>query len=412
MQQDKNTKESSRTKVQLAENIEFPSTRCHAEGSINVLCVGQGENMHIIEPNLKRADVSYVITDPGGALYEEFAPYLKAKGYQIRHLNFRNTADENHYNFFDYIKNDNDIEKIVEVLVSNMPEYQNSDHGFWKEATRSLFCAFIAYLFHHANKEDRNMSIVMQMIRNAQVKEDDETLTSPVDTLFDNIENKETDFSYIQYQNLKMCTSKTLRSILVTATAGMRIFDLDNVKELTNSDDLDLYSLTKEKTAIFIELPLMDRSFDALAEICCMQALQVADAANNGEKAPCVPCTFFLKDITRFHMLPKTVFDTIALNVNAFLFAQPCEIISRKKDPCWQRIINECFAVVCLGSREQTSELCQNFCLEWKIPKRRQTAKSKERGEIILVHGKRPMFVNPYIPKEDADTPRQKINKL
>lgn len=347
MQHHKNANEGSRTRVQLAEKIEFPSTRCHAEGPINILCVGQGENMHIIEPNLKRADASYVVTDPGGVLFEQYAPFFKTKGYQVRHLNFRNTADGNHYNFFDYIKNDNDIEKIVEVLVSNMPEYQNADNGFWKEATRSLFCAFIAYLFHHANKEDRNMSIVMQMIRDAQVKEDDETFESPVDNLFESIENKETDFAYIQYQNLKMSNSKTLRAILVTAAAGMRIFDLANVKELTNSDDLDLYSLTREKTAIFIELPLMDHSFDILAEICCMQALQIASASNNGEKTPSLPCTFFLKDITRFRILPNMIFDNVSLNVNAFLFAQPCEILSRKEDPCWQRIINECFAVVC-----------------------------------------------------------------
>lgn len=246
---------------------------------LNMLCIagtGKGKSFRVVGPNLLQANASYIVTDPSGDLYSQYGTFLEYMGYKVKCLNLNHMDQSNHYNPFNYIHSDKDIVSFANALVVNTND-PNSKGGekFWDDCTVNLYCAFIAYLYHYGEKESQNMTMVMQMIRDAQVKEDDETFTSPVDNLFDQIENKETDFAYTQYQNFKIGAGKTLKSILISAAARIRVFDLADVQEMTSSDDIDLDSVPDEKTAIFVIIPTMDRTFNFIAALCYTQMFRL-----------------------------------------------------------------------------------------------------------------------------------------
>lgn len=246
---------------------------------LNMLCIagtGKGKSFRVVGPNLLQANASYIVTDPSGDLYSQYGTFLEYMGYKVKCLNLNHMDQSNHYNPFNYIHSDKDIVSFANALVVNTND-PNSKGGekFWDDCTVNLYCAFIAYLYHYGEKESQNMTMVMQMIRDAQVKEDDETYTSPVDRLFDNIPNKEKDFAYTQYQNFKIGAGKTLKSILISAAARIRVFDLDDVQAMTSSDDIDLDSVPDEKTAIFVIIPTMDRTFNFIAALCYTQMFRL-----------------------------------------------------------------------------------------------------------------------------------------
>lgn len=237
---------------------------------------GAGKSFNFVAPNLLQANCSYVVTDPSGGLYHDYAKFLEYMGYKIKCFNLSHMDKGNHYNPFRYIHNDKDIEILVTTLISNTnpPDKQGGD-PFWEKSETALLVALIAYLHHYAYPSQQNFSNVMRMMRAAEISEEDSTQSSPLDAMFEQVEQLEPEsFAVKQYKTFKMGAGKTLKSILISCAVRLQAFDLRDVAILTDSDDINLDAVGDEKTALFIITPTGEKTFNFLAALMYSQLFQ------------------------------------------------------------------------------------------------------------------------------------------
>ena len=248
--------------------------------NMNVFVIGgsgAGKSYSLVGPNLMQANTSYVITDPSGGLFKEYGSFFEYMGYKVRCFNLDHMDRGNHYNPFNYIHSDKDVEILVTTLISNTtpPDTKSSD-PFWEKSETALLVALIAYLHHYATKECQNFTNVMELMRAAQIDENGSDDTkSPLDYLFEDIKEKEPDsFAVKQYQTFKMGAGRTLKSILISCAVRLQAFDLVDVARLTGTDDIDLDSVGDEKTALFVIIPTGEKTFNFLASMMYSQLFQ------------------------------------------------------------------------------------------------------------------------------------------
>lgn len=230
---------------------------------------GSGKSFRIVIPNILQANTSYIITDPSGDLYMKYGSYLQYMGYKVKCFNLDEMDKSNHYNPFNYIHSNKDIEILVTMLIqnTNSPTAPKGDQ-FWEKCETALFCALIAYLYHHGQENEKNFSNVIRLIRSSQVDENDTTTPSPVDELFEAVRKQNpADFAVTQYDIFKLGAGKTLKSILISAAVRLQAFELDEVRQLTDTDDIDLDTVPDEKTALFVLVPTGEKTFNFLAAI-------------------------------------------------------------------------------------------------------------------------------------------------
>ncbi len=253
---------------------------------------GAGKSFNFIGPNIMQANASFVITDPSGGLFKQYGHFLEYMGYKVKCFNLDNMDRGNHYNPFNYIKNDQDIEILVNTLIQNTtPPEQKSGDPFWEKSETALLVALVAYLFHHATKKMQNFSNVMQLMRSADVNENDSSAKSPLDCLFDEVEEAEGEtFAVKQYKTFKMGAGKTLKGILISCAVRLQKFDLEPVAKLTDTDDLDLDYIGDEKTALFVIIPTGDTTFSFLSSMMYSQLFQrlYNYSENTAEYSKCI----------------------------------------------------------------------------------------------------------------------------
>lgn len=235
--------------------------------TVNALVIGgtgTGKSYRIIGPNTLQRHSSYLITDPSGDLYAQYAPYLEYYGYRIKVLNLDHMEQSNHYNPFRYIHSDKDIEILVTMLISNTTNPDAKGEKFWEDCERALLCATISYLWHYEPKERQTFQRVLRMIRKADVSENDEDKISDMDRMMNNVrtEHPEDTFTTSQYDTFKLGAGKTLKSILISCAVRLQAFDLADVQTLTNTDDINLENIADEKTAVFIIIPTGESTFN------------------------------------------------------------------------------------------------------------------------------------------------------
>ena len=247
--------------------------------NMNVFVIGgsgAGKSFNLAGPNIMQANCSYIITDPSGGLFKEYGSFLEYNGYVVKCFNLTHMEKGNHYNPFNYIHNDKDIEVLVTTLISNTtpPDKQGGD-PFWEKSETALLIALIAYLFHYTSKNCQNFSNVMRLMRAADINENDSTTKSPLDFIFEEVEKYDAEsFAVKQYKTFKMGAGKTLKSILISCAVRLQAFDLKDVAALTDTDDIDLDSVGDEKTALFIIIPTGDKTFNFLAAMMYSQLFQ------------------------------------------------------------------------------------------------------------------------------------------
>lgn len=230
---------------------------------------GSGKSFRIVIPNILQANTSYIITDPSGDLFMKYGSYLQYMGYKVKCFNLDEMDKSSHYNPFHYIHSNKDIEILVTMLIqnTNSPTAPKGDQ-FWEKCETALFCALIAYLYHYGQENEKNFSNVIRLIRSSQVDENDTTLQSPVDELFEAVRKKNpSDFCVTQYDIFKLGAGKTLKSILISAAVRLQAFELDEVRQLTDTDDIELDTIPDEKTALFVLVPTGEKTFNFLAAI-------------------------------------------------------------------------------------------------------------------------------------------------
>ena len=259
----------------------------------NVLVVGgsgSGKTRFWLKPNLLQCHSSYVVTDPKGSIVVECGNALLKNGYKIRILNTINFKKSMHYNPFAYVHSEKDILKLVTTLMTNTKGEGSGGDPFWEKSERLLLTALIAYLHYEAPVEEQNFATLLEMLNTMQVLEDDEEYQNPVDLLFEELAKKKPNsFAGRQYKLYKLAAGKTAKSILISCGARLAPFDIQELRELTMYDELQLDTLGDKKTALFLIMSDTDSTFNFLISMVYTQLFNLlCDKADDvyGGKLP------------------------------------------------------------------------------------------------------------------------------
>ena len=234
----------------------------------NVLIVGgsgSGKTRFWIKPNLLQLHSSYVLTDPKGTTLLEVGNAFVHANYRIKIFNTINFRKSMHYNPFAYLRSEKDILKLTTTLMANTKGEGKGGDPFWEKAEILLYCALIGYIHYEAPKEEQNFATLIEFINAMEVREDDEDFQNAVDLMFEDLKKKKPNhFAVRQYAKFKLAAGKTLKSILISAGARLAPFDIQEVREITMYDELELDTLGDEKTALFLMMSDTDGSFNFL----------------------------------------------------------------------------------------------------------------------------------------------------
>ena len=259
----------------------------------NVLIVGgsgSGKTRFWLKPNLLQCHSSYVITDPKGSIVVECGNALLKKGYKLKIFNTINFAKSMRYNPMSYIHSEKDILKLVTALMTNTKGEGQGGDPFWDKAERLLLVSLIAYLHYEAPTEEQNFATLLEMLNTMQVSEDDETYQNPVDLLFEDLEKKKPNsFAVRQYKLYKLAAGKTAKSILISCGARLSPFDIQEIRDATMYDELELDKLGDRKTALFLIMSDTDSTFNFLISMIYTQLFNLlCDKADDqyGGKLP------------------------------------------------------------------------------------------------------------------------------
>ena len=234
----------------------------------NVLVVGgsgSGKTAFWLKPNLLQMHSSYVVTDPKGSIAVECGNALLKNGYRIKIMNTINFKKSMHYNPFAYIHSEKDILKLVTTLIANTKGEGKAGDEFWTKAEALLYCALIGYLHYEAPEEEQNFATLIEFINAMEVREDDEDFQNPVDLMMEELEKKNPNhFAVRQYKKYRLAAGKTAKSILVSCGARLAPFDIQELREITAYDELELDTLGDQKTALFLIMSDTDSTFNFL----------------------------------------------------------------------------------------------------------------------------------------------------
>ena len=259
----------------------------------NVLIVGgsgSGKTRFWLKPNLLQMHSSYVITDPKGSIVVECGNALLKNGYKLKILNTINFSKSMHYNPFAYVHSEKDVLKLVTTLMTNTKGEGSGGDPFWEKSERLLLTALIAYLHYEAPVEEQNFATLLEMLNTMQVLEDDEEYQNPVDLLFEELAKKKPNsFAGRQYKLYKLAAGKTAKSILISCGARLAPFDIQELRDLTMYDELQLDTLGDKKTALFLIMSDTDSTFNFLISMVYTQLFNLlCDKADDvyGGKLP------------------------------------------------------------------------------------------------------------------------------
>lgn len=331
----------------------------------NVLVIGgsgSGKTRFFVKPNLMQMHSSYVVTDPKGTLLVECGKMLQKGGYKIRSLNTINFKKSMHYNPFAYISSEKDILKLVNVIIANTKgDGEKSGEDFWVKAERLLYCALIGYIYYEAPEEEKNFITLLDLINASEAREDDENYKSPVDMLFDRLAEREPEhFAVKQYVKFKQAAGKTLKSILISCGARLAPFDIKELRDLMEYDELELDTLGDEKTALFVIISDTDDTFNFVVAIMYSQLFNLlCDKADNGYggRLP-VHVRCLLDEFSNIGQIPKfeKLIATIrSREISACIILQAQSQLKAIYKDNADTIIGNCDTTLFLGGKEKST---------------------------------------------------------
>jgi len=263
----------------LTQNVRIGLDGRKHRRNLNVLICGgsgAGKTRFYCKPNVMQCCTSMVILDPKGEICRDTGSLLRAQGIEVRVLDLINMWRSDCYNPFVYLREDNDVQRLVTNLFkATTPKGAQSNDPFWDTAASMLLLALIFYLKHEAPEDEQNFPMVMEMLRAGEVREDDDNYRSPLDTLFERLEMRDPGHIAVKYyKDYRSGSAKTLKSIQITLAARLEKFNLASLAALTATDELDLGSMGERKTALFVIIPDNDTSFNFLVSILYTQLFQ------------------------------------------------------------------------------------------------------------------------------------------
>ena len=340
-----------------------PKNPAHARNK-NVLVIGgsgSGKTRFFVKANLLQAHSSYILTDPKGDLVSQTGAFLQRKGYRIKILNTINFSKSMHYNPMAYVHSEKDILKLVTTLITNTKGEGKGGDPFWEKAETLLLTALIGYIHYHMLEEEQNFSILLDMLNAMEVREDDENFKNGIDLLFDELETESPDdFALRQYKRYKLAAGKTAKSILISVGARLSCFDIQELRELTAYDELELDTLGDSKTVLYIIMSDTDSTFNFLISMCYTQMFNLlcekADDVYGGRLPVHVRCLIDeMANIGQIPNLEKLIATIRSREISACLILQAqAQLKAIYKDNA-DTIVGNCDSVLFLGGKERTT---------------------------------------------------------
>ena len=361
----------------------------------NVLVIGgsgSGKTRFFVKPNLMQLHSSYVITDPKGSLIHETGKMFLDAGYRIKVFDLINRDKSDCYNPFEYLKTEDDILKLINNLIANTTSPQSKNAGdFWEKAETALLEAIFGYILFELVPEDQTMGTVMDMLRMAEVKENNENFKSQLDIVFDDLKEEDAEsFAVKQYELFKFAAGKTAKSILVSVGTRLAAFNIPSIRRLVSTDMLELDQIGSEKTALFIILPDTDRSFNFLAAMMFQQMFDIlvyrADTDYHG-KLP-FPVRCMMDEFANIGQIPQLeiLISTIrSRGISMNIILQNLAQIKNLYKDTWEVITGNCDSLLFLGGMEQsTLEYISKLCGKATIDNRNSSETKGQNGSYSL----------------------------
>ena len=331
----------------------------------NILVIGgsgSGKTRFFCKPSLLQAHSSYVCTDPKGTLLPEIGTFLERKKYRIKCLNLINFRKSMKYNPLAYIRSEKDILKLVNALIMNTKgEGEKSSEDFWVKAERLYYSALIGYIWYEATEEEKNFITLLDLINASEAREDDETYQSPVDLLFSQLEEREQDhFAVKQYRKFKMAAGKTLKSILISCGARLAPFDIKELRDLMEYDELELDTMGDQKTALFVILSDTDSTFNFVAALMYSQLFNLlCDKADDfyGGRLP-VHVRLILDEFANIGQIPnfdKLIATIRSREISASIILQSQSQLKTIYKDAADTIVGNCDSTLFLGGKEKST---------------------------------------------------------
>ncbi len=331
----------------------------------NILVIGgsgSGKTRFFCKPSLLQAHSSYVCTDPKGTLLPEIGTFLERKKYRIKCLNLINFRKSMRYNPLAYIRSEKDILKLVNALIMNTKgEGEKSSEDFWVKAERLYYSALIGYIWYEATEEEKNFITLLDLINASEAREDDEAYQSPVDLLFSQLEEREPDhFAVKQYRKFKMAAGKTLKSILISCGARLAPFDIKELRDLMEYDELELDTLGDQKTALFVILSDTDSTFNFVAALMYSQLFNLlCDKADDfyGGRLP-VHVRLILDEFANIGQIPnfdKLIATIRSREISASIILQSQSQLKTIYKDAADTIVGNCDSTLFLGGKEKST---------------------------------------------------------
>lgn len=329
----------------------------------NVLIIGgsgSGKTRFHVKPNLMQQNCSFVVTDPKGTVVNECGKMLQRGGYEIKILNTINFKESMKYNPFRYLRNENDILKLVNCIMENTKsEDSKGGDDFWGKAEALYYQALIAYIWYEAPENEKNMTTMLEMLNASEVREDDESFKNAVDLMFERLEQRDPEhFAVRQYRKYKLAAGKTAKSILISCGARMAPFDIREVRELMEDDELELEKLGDRKTALFCIVSDTDVTFNFIASmvytqmfnVLCDKALENGGALNH--HVTCLFDEFANQKIPNFEHLISVI---RSREISAHIIVQTQSQLKAVYKDHAETIIGNCSCVLFLGGKERST---------------------------------------------------------
>jgi len=331
--------------------------------NLNVLVIGgagTGKSRFVAKPNLLQANTSFVITDPKGELLKDTGHSFIEAGFKLKVFNLIEMGYSLCYNLFAYIRSETDVLKIINALIKNTnPKgHTGGNDPFWEKSEAALLQALFFYIWYEIVPEEQNMGTVMQLLKYANVKEEDESYVSDLDIIFNELQkDKPNHIANRQYTIFKQGAGKTAKSILISVGVRLAAFNIDAVSNLTSKDELELDKLGDEKTALFIVIPDSDTTFNFLAAMMYSQLFDslyyTADFKNKGRLKHHVRC--ILDEFANIGYIPdfeNRIATMRSREISCTIILQNLAQLETMYKDSWKTIVGNCDSFLFLGSKE------------------------------------------------------------
>ena len=353
---------------------------------------GAGKTLFFCKPNLMQANCSFIVTDPKGEMLRAVAPLLLAEGYEIKVFDLIDPERSDSFNPFPYIRDDKDAMKLVNNLIKNTtPKNASNSDPFWEKSEIALDTALILYLLHEAPPEEQNLEMVMYMIENGGAKEDNDDYQSPLDLLFDALEEEDPDHIAVrEYKIFKQAAGKTARSILISAAVRLSAFILPQIVNITSRDDMELGMMGDRKQAVFAIIPDNDGTFNYLVGMlytCAFQALYYqADKVHQGGLP--VPVRLMMDEFCNVSLpddFGKLQATMRSRNIMSTIVLQNISALKALFKDDWEGLMGNADTLLYLGGNEQSTHEYISKLLGKETIDTRNRSQSKGRNGSMSV---------------------------